>query len=53
MAENVLYTVVVYSEGMAAADYTLSVQGGILMDRYGQTREAQAAEMEVLALESK
>lgn len=53
MAENTLYTVVVFSEGMAEADYTLAVQGGILVDRYGQTREAQAAEMEVLALASK
>ena len=50
MAENMLYTVVVFSEGMVEADYTLSVQGGILMDRYGQTREAHAAEMELAAL---
>jgi hypothetical protein len=50
MAEKMLYTVVVFSEGMTAAEYTLSVQGGILADRYGQTREARAAEMEVLAL---
>jgi hypothetical protein len=47
-----LYTVVVYSEGLSEADYTLSVQGGILVDRYGQTREAHAAEMELLALAS-
>jgi hypothetical protein len=53
MAENMLYTVVVFSEGMVEADYTLAVQGGILVDRYGQTREAQAAEMEVLALATK
>jgi hypothetical protein len=53
MAQNMLYTVVVFSEGLVEADYTLSVQGGILVDRYGQTREAQAAEMEVLALSSK
>jgi hypothetical protein len=52
MAPNMLYTVVVFSEGLSEADYTLAVQGGILMDRYGQTREAQAAEMEVLALAS-
>jgi hypothetical protein len=51
MAQNLLYTVVVYSEGMTPADYTLSVQGGILMDRYGQTHEAQA-QQEVLALTS-
>jgi hypothetical protein len=50
MAENTLYTVVVFSEGMAEAGYTLAVQGGILMDRYGQTREAHAAEMELAAL---
>lgn len=50
MAENMLYTVVVFSEGMSEADYTLAVQGGILVDRYGQTREAQAAEMELAAL---
>jgi hypothetical protein len=53
MAQNMLYTVVIFSEGMVEADYTLSVQGGILVDRYGQTREAQAAEMELLALASK
>jgi hypothetical protein len=50
MAENMLYTVVVFSEGLMDADYTLSVDGGILVDRYGQTREARAAEMELLAL---
>jgi len=50
MAQNLLYTVVVFSEGMAPTNYTLSVQGGILVDRYGQTREAQAAEREELAL---
>ena len=50
MAENMLYTVVVFSEGMAEADYSLAVEGGILMDRYGQTREAHAAEMELAAL---
>ncbi|MCC6457873.1 MAG: hypothetical protein IT328_23155 [Caldilineaceae bacterium] len=53
MAENMLYTVVVFSESDFEADYTLSVQGGILVDRYGQTREAHAAEMEMLALASK
>lgn len=52
MAENMLYTVVVFSEGMTEADYTLAVQGGILVDRYGQTRESRAAEMEALALAS-
>jgi hypothetical protein len=53
MAQNMLYTVVVFSESDFGADYTLSVAGGILVDRYGQTREAHAAEMEVLALETK
>ena len=53
MAQNMLYTVVVFSEGVIETDYTLAVQGGILVDRYGQTREAHAAEMEVLALASK
>jgi hypothetical protein len=53
MAEGVLYTVVVFSEGMTATDYTLAVHGGILVDRYGQTRESRAAEMEMLALTSK
>jgi hypothetical protein len=53
MAKSALYTVVVFSEGMTAADYTLSVLGGILVDRYGQTREARAAQMEVAALTSK
>lgn len=52
MAPNMLYTVVVFSEGALEADYTLAVQGGILVDRYGQTREAHAAEMELLALAS-
>jgi hypothetical protein len=52
MAENMLYTVVVFSEGMSEADYTLAVQGGILWDRHGQTREARAAEMELAALAS-
>jgi hypothetical protein len=50
MAENMLYTVVVFNESGIEADYTLSVQGGILVDRYGQTREAHAAEQELLAL---
>lgn len=49
MAQNLLYTVVIYSEGMAPADYTISVQGGILMDRYNQTHEAQA-QQEIMAL---
>ncbi len=53
MAQNMLYTVVVFSEGVVEADYTLAVQGGILVDRYGQTREAHASEMEVLALADK
>jgi hypothetical protein len=53
MAQNMLYTVVVFSEGDFEADYTLSVEGGILVDRYGQTRESHAAEMEVLALATK
>ena len=53
MAENTLYTVVVFSEALTQAEYTLSVQGGILVDRYGQTRESLAAEMEALALSNK
>lgn len=49
MAQNLLYTVVVYSEGMVLADYTLSVQGGVLIDSYGQTHEAQS-QHEIMAL---
>lgn len=57
IAQNMLYTVVVFNdgfnEGQSEADYALSVQGGILVDRYAQTREAQAAALEVMALAGK
>lgn len=53
LAEGKLYTVVLFSDGLAPADYTLSVQGGILVDRYGQTRESRVAQMEILALTGK
>ncbi len=49
MAQGVLYTVVLFNDG-DAADYALSVEGGILVDRYGQSREAQVAVLEILAL---
>jgi hypothetical protein len=49
MAPQVLYTVVVHHNG-APADYALSVEGGLLVDRYGQTREAQVAALEIMAL---
>lgn len=52
MAQGVLYTVVLYNEG-EAADYALSVEGGLLVDRYGQSREAQVAALEIMALAGK
>ena len=52
LAKNMLYTVIVFNDGESAADYALSVQGGILVDRYGQTREAQATTLELMALAS-
>jgi hypothetical protein len=53
IAQNTLYTVVLFNDGQSEADYALSVQGGILVDRYAQTREAQAAAMELMALGGK
>jgi hypothetical protein len=53
IAQNMLYTVVLFNDGQSEADYALSVQGGILVDRYAQTREAQAAAMELMALGGK
>ena len=52
MAQGVLYTVVVYGEG-DPADYALTVEGGLLVDRYGQSREAQVAALEIMALAGK
>lgn len=53
LARQVLYTVVVYHAGELPTDYALSVQGGVLVDQYGQTNEAYAAALEVWALSSK
>ena len=49
-APHVVYTVVVFNDGPEVASYSLSVQGGVLIDQYGQTNEARAAALEVLAL---
>jgi len=49
-APNVVYTVVVFNDGPEIAAYSLSVQGGVLIDPYGQTNEARAAALEVIAL---
>ena len=47
-----LYTVIVFNGGESEGEYALSVEGGILVDRYGQTREAQATTLELMALAS-
>jgi hypothetical protein len=52
MAQGVLYTVVLYNDGNPT-EYALTVEGGILVDRYGQSREAQVAALEILALAGK
>lgn len=49
-AQNVVYTVVVFNERGEPVDYALQVRGGMVLDQYGQTREARAAAMEMLAL---
>ncbi len=43
------YTVVVYNNSTVPATYMLSVDGGLLIDQYGQTNEAKAAVAEVAA----
>lgn len=49
-AQHVVYTVVVFNEQGVPVDYALQVSGGMVLDLYGQTREARAAAMEMLAL---
>ncbi len=49
-APHVVYTVVVFNDGPSVAVYSLSVQDGVLVDQYGQTNEARAAALEVIAL---
>ena len=49
-APNVVYTVVVFNDRPEVAAYSLSVQGGVLIDQYGQTNEARAATLELIAL---
>ena len=50
LARDVLYTVVLYHRGDLPTPYVLTVQGGVLVDQYGQTNEAHAAALEVWAL---
>lgn len=50
VAESVPYVVVVYNEMDDAANYTLHVEGAVVVDEFGQTNEAQAAVAELLAL---
>jgi hypothetical protein len=44
------YTVVVYNNAEVAATYVLGVDGGVLLDQYGQTNEARVAAAEVAAI---
>ena len=50
LAGDVLYTVVLFHDGKLPTEYALTVEGGVLMDQYGQTNEASAAALEVSAL---
>jgi hypothetical protein len=50
VAERVPYVVVVYNQMDDAANYTLNVEGAVVVDEFGQTNEAQAAVAELLAL---
>lgn len=47
------YTVVVYNKAPISATYALSIDGGLLIDQYGQTNEAKAAAVEMAALAGK
>lgn len=47
------YTVVVYNNAPISATYALSIDGGLLIDQYGQTNEAKAAAVEMAALARK
>lgn len=44
------YTVVVYNLSTVPATYALAVNGGVLIDQYGQTNEAKVAALEEAAL---
>ncbi|MFN8489295.1 MAG: hypothetical protein U0350_17060 [Caldilineaceae bacterium] len=47
------YTVVVYNNAPVSATYALAIDGGLLIDQYGQTNEAKAAAVEMAALAGK
>ncbi|MCX6047720.1 MAG: hypothetical protein NT075_21690 [Chloroflexi bacterium] len=47
------YTVIVYNNAELPATYALSIEGGSLIDQYGQTNEAKIAAVEVAALAPK
>lgn len=47
---NTPYTVVVYNRSTVPATYALAVNGGVLIDQYGQTNEAKVAALEEAAL---
>jgi hypothetical protein len=44
------YTIIPYSIAAQPVEYIMNVAGGVLIDRYGQTNESQAALNEYLAL---
>jgi hypothetical protein len=44
------YTAVMFNDSTIPATYVLTVEGGLLVDRYGQTNEAKAAAAEAAAL---
>jgi len=44
------YTVVIFNESEGETEYSVSAEGALLVDQYGQTNEAMAAVAEVAAL---
>jgi hypothetical protein len=44
------YTVVIYNSSDVPATYAMAVNGGVLIDQYGQTNEAKVAALEAAAL---
>ncbi len=46
------YTTVVFNNSKVPATYSLDIQGGLLVDQYGQTNESKAAAAELQALGS-
>lgn len=44
------YTLLVYNQATLPASYTLAVEGGLIIDPYGQTNEARAAAVELAAV---